>query len=181
MDPRAAATVTSVAARTRSPGIALNPDRLGHAYPPVTYEVSREKLREYARATGVVDPALEADAAEVPLASLTAPPTFAATFTVGLLDRVIGDPELGAHWNLVHSSQRFRFTRAVRGGDVLRCTPRITEVTSRRALERLTVEVAAHEAGSGEPVLVAETTLVLREDATSQAPGEASSEAGGQG
>ncbi len=150
---------------------------MGHTYRSFTYEVSREKLREYARATGVHDPALEADASEVPLRSLTAPPTFAACFSVGVLDQIIADPELGAHWNLLHGSQAFRFARPVRGGDVLRCTPRITDLTSRASMERLTLVVEAVEADTGEPVVEADSTILFltgaaQEDAAPEDPAQ---------
>jgi hypothetical protein len=63
--------------------IALNPDRIGHRYPTYHYEVGREKIREYAAATGVHDEIYRSDPLEVPTSELLAPPTFATCFTIG--------------------------------------------------------------------------------------------------
>lgn len=107
----------------------LNTDRIGHRYPAYRYEVSREKVREYAAATGVADPAPYAQEGEV-----LAPPTFAACFTVvhgG--SAMFADADLGAHPVLVHGSQEYVFARAVRVGDVLACTPSIADIVVRGA------------------------------------------------
>jgi hypothetical protein len=141
--------------------MALNPDRIGHTYPPYRYEVSREKLREYAQATGIDDPAYTADPAELPLAHLVAPPTFAACFSISRLGDVVGDPELGAHPRLVHGAQEFDLHRPIRGGDVLECTPRIRDVTVRGRLELLTYDVEAVDARTREPVVTSSSTIVF--------------------
>lgn len=135
----------------------LNPARIGHRYPTYRYEVSREKIREYALATGVEDPRIAADTGD-----LVAPPTFAACFTVmragaALLD----DPELGATPRLLHSAQEYDFFRPVRSGDVLDCTPWIVDVSSRARIERLVLQVDCVDADSGEPVVTGRTTLVF--------------------
>ena len=84
-----------------------------------------------------------------------APPTFAACFTImkGGAE-MFADPELGAHWNLVHGSQRYDFGRPVRPGDVLTCTPTLTEITPRGNNQFATLEVDCRfvdpEGGNGE-------------------------------
>lgn len=144
--------------------IALNPDRIGHAYPSFTYEVSREKLREYAEATGVTDPIYRVDPTEVALEEIVAPPTFAACVCLGRLSTLVDDPELGAHWNLVHGSQAFTYHRALRGGDVLRCTPRIADISAKGPMELLTFEVACADAATGEPVVTGRSVIVFFTD-----------------
>jgi hypothetical protein len=57
--------------------MALNRDKVGTSYPSYTYEVSREKIREYASALGESDPRYFSDGDDC-----VAPPTFAACFTV---------------------------------------------------------------------------------------------------
>ncbi len=133
----------------------MNRDRIGHVYPSYRYEVSREKVREYARATGVSGPAATAESGPV-----TAPPTFAACFTIGG-GALFSDPELGAHWNLVHGSQDYEFARPVRVGDVLRCTPRIADIQPKGRMELLTLQIDCVEADSGEPVLTSRGTIVF--------------------
>lgn len=117
--------------------MALNTDVAPRTYEPYTYEVSREKIREYASALGETDPRYFSDGDDC-----VAPPTFAAAFTIikgG--ESMFADPELGAHWKLVHGSQRYDFGRPVRPGDVLTCTPTLTEVTPRGDNQFATLEV----------------------------------------
>jgi hypothetical protein len=118
--------------------MALNRDKVGTEYPPYTYEVSREKIREYAQALGEHDPRYFSDGADC-----VAPPTFAACFTVikgGAA--AFSDPDLGVHTALVHGSQRYVFgDRPVAPGDRLTCTPRIADIQARGRNELLTVEV----------------------------------------
>lgn len=123
--------------------------------------MSREKIREYADATGVTDAVYQADPADVALEDVVAPPTFAACFCVGRIDTIIADPELGAHWNLVHGSQAFTYHRPVRGGDVLRCTPWIVDITSRRSMEMLTYQIDCVDAASDEPVVTSRSVIVF--------------------
>ena len=98
--------------------MALNPDRVGHVYPAYTYEVSREKIREYARALGEVDPRHTSDGDDC-----VAPPTFAACFTVPrALEPLASDEDLGFHMALVHGSQRYEWgPEPLRPGDVVTC------------------------------------------------------------
>ena len=118
--------------------MALNRDKVGTQYPPYTYEVSREKIREYAQALGESDPRYYSDGDDC-----VAPPTFAAAFTVikgGAA--AFSDPDLGVHPALVHGSQRYVFgDRPVAPGDTLTCTPRIADIQTRGRNEMLTVEV----------------------------------------
>jgi hypothetical protein len=136
--------------------MALNPARVGHRYPSYRYEVSREKIREYALATGVTDPRSLAEEGEV-----VAPPTFAACFTLLRGDTWASDPELGTHPAFVHTAQEFTFHRPVRLGDVLRCTPSVAEIVSRGRTEILTAQVDCEDAGTGVPVVTSRSTLVF--------------------
>lgn len=118
--------------------MALNTDRIGATYQPYSYEVTRVKIREYARAVGEDDPRYFSDGDDC-----VAPPTFAATFTIiqpGEL--LMADDALGMHWNLVHGNQAFEFgDRPLRPGDVVTCTPKVADIRTRGANEMLTIEV----------------------------------------
>ncbi|WP_052664416.1 FAS1-like dehydratase domain-containing protein [Nitriliruptor alkaliphilus] len=118
--------------------MALNRDKVGTQYPPYTYEVSREKIREYAQALGERDPRYFSDGDDC-----VAPPTFAASYTVVKGGAAaFSDPDLGVHPALVHGSQRYVYgDRPVAPGDRLTCTPRIADIQSRGRNEMLTVEV----------------------------------------
>ncbi|MDP8969784.1 MAG: MaoC family dehydratase N-terminal domain-containing protein [Actinomycetota bacterium] len=142
--------------------MALNAGRVGHHYPVYRYEVCREKVREYAQATGVRDPVYRADAAEVAPAEVVAPPTFAACFTLTPAGvALMGDPDLGAHPALVHSRQEYQFHRQVRVGDVLECRPWITDIAARGRLELLTLQVDCRDADTREPVVTSRGTLIF--------------------
>lgn len=117
--------------------MALNVSVAPRTYEPYVYEVAREKIREYASALGETDPRYFSAGDDC-----VAPPTFAACFTIIKGGQAMfADPELGAHWNLVHGSQRYDFGRPVRPGDVLTCTPTLREVTPRGANQFATLEV----------------------------------------
>lgn len=144
--------------------MALNPDKAGATYPTYTYRVTREKIHEYAAALGESDPRYLGD-------DCVAPPTFAACFTIaGGVETVLEDPELGAHRALLHGSQSYEYGgRPVRDGDVLACTPRITNITGRAGNEFLTIEVDCRFAADGSPAVLSRTMLVLLGGAVEEA------------
>ena len=124
--------------------------------------MSREKVREYAIATEVDDPRYTARSPDAATARLAAPPTFAACFTITRGSEALhDDPELGAHWNLVHGAQEYEFHRPVRIGDVLECTPRIADITSRGRMEFLVLEVDCRDADNAEPVVTGRETIIF--------------------
>ena len=138
--------------------MALNPDKVGTSYPAYVYEVSREKIREYAAALGEQDARYFSDGPDC-----VAPPTFAACFTIPRgLEAAFEDPELGTHNRMVHGSQRYRFgSRALRPGDRLTCTPRVADVTARGQNEFLVLEVDCRFEGSEERAVLSEATMVF--------------------
>ncbi len=113
-------------------------------------------MREYARATGVTGPAAEAETG-----ATVAPPTFAACFTVGRNVDMFLDPELGAHFNLVHGSQEYEFHRPVRVGDVLVCTPSIADIKAKGTMEFLTQQIECVDAETNEPVVTSRGTIIF--------------------
>lgn len=154
--------------------MALRREKVGTTYPSYTYEVSREKIREYAAALGETDPRYFSDGDDC-----VAPPTFAACFTITKGGAAaFSDPELGAHPAVVHGSQRYTFAgRALRPGDVLTCTPRIADISARGANEFLVLEVRCEDA-DGHHVVTSQATIVLLGSAPATAPDDAA--AGGQ-
>lgn len=138
--------------------MALNRDRVGTEYPSYTYEVSREKIREYAAAMGESDPRYYSAGDDC-----VAPPTFAACFTVIKGGQpIFTDPHLGVHPALVHGSQRYDFgDRPVRPGDVIECTPRIADISVRGRNEFLTLEVDCRFADSGDRAVLSTGTIVF--------------------
>jgi hypothetical protein len=138
--------------------MALNRDKVGTSYPPYTYEVAREKIREYATALGETDPRYFSDGDDC-----VAPPTFAACFTLTKGgEAAFADPELGTHTTLVHGSQRYAFgDRPMRPGDTLVCTPRIADISDRGSNEFLVIEVDCRFADTDELACRSEATIVF--------------------
>ena len=136
--------------------MAVDASLAGTQYPSYTYEVGREKIREYATALGETDPRYFSHGDDC-----VAPPTFCAAFTIirGGAD-MFADERLGLHWNLVHGSQRFEFGRPARPGDVITCTPTFAGVTPRMGNEFVRIEVDCRFA-DGELAVLSTATLVL--------------------
>jgi hypothetical protein len=145
--------------------MALDREKVGTEYPAYTYEVSREKIREYAAALGETDPRYYSDGDDC-----VAPPTFAACFTIIKGGQAaFADPDLGTHPALVHGAQTFTFGgRPLRPGDVLTCTPRIAEISARGANEFLTVEVDCRFADGDELAVRSSATIVFLGSAPQQ-------------
>jgi acyl dehydratase len=141
--------------------VALNADRVGHSYPPYRFEVGREHVRSYAAVTGVVDQRYHDDAPGSDTAGLAVPPAFVACIAgAQAWTRVLQDPELAAHDRVMHGGQELTFSAPVRIGDVLVCTPRITDLRSLRGMELLTIEVACATV-DGTPVVTSSSRLVF--------------------
>ncbi|MDR4532165.1 MaoC family dehydratase N-terminal domain-containing protein [Glutamicibacter sp. PS] len=101
----------------------INPDIVGRVYPAdETYQVGREKIREFAAATKATSRAhydLDA-AAELGFADLIAPPTFAIIIAQRADAKLVADPESGIDFTrVVHADQRFTHHRPIVAGDEL--------------------------------------------------------------
>ncbi|MEA2312411.1 MAG: hypothetical protein QOE28_2379 [Solirubrobacteraceae bacterium] len=84
------------------------------------YAVGREKVREYAWATGESDPRhLDAEVARgAGYADVVAPPMFAAVYCAPAIGPAILDPEVGIDFaRMVHGAQEFTWHAPVVAGD----------------------------------------------------------------
>jgi hypothetical protein len=145
--------------------MALNPERLGHRYRAYRYEVGREAVRAYAAATHVEDPRYRFESVEDGGAPVAVPPAFVACITgARAWTQIMEDAELGAHDRLMHVGQEFDFDRPVHVGDVLVCTPTITDLRAMRGLELLTLQVDC-ATPDGAPVVTSRSRLVFFEEA----------------
>lgn len=150
--------------------VPLNRDFIGREYPASgTYEVSREKIRDFAVAIGDHNPAYLDPAAARALGhrDVIAPPTFLTTlgFRFGL-DSPIIDPELGLNYALVvHGEQSFVAHRPVTAGDVLSSVMSVGEIKDAGRNELMTMVTEVTDA-EGERVATLRSTLVSRGTAT---------------
>lgn len=135
--------------------------------PTEPYRVGREKIREFALAVGEGAPVCrDVDAARAAgHPDLVAPPTFAVTFTMPVMEAFLRDPDFGWDYSrMVHGEQSFTLRRPIHAGDELVTVLHVDELRTRAGSHFLTLrcEVADTE---GEPVLTATALLVTQEAA----------------
>jgi acyl dehydratase len=107
---------------------------VGKSYPPTLYAVGREKIKEYARATGETDPLhLDHEAARAAgYADVVAPPMFAVVYCGPAMGPAYFDPELGIDFaRLVHGGQEFKWGPLVVAGDEISTTVSVKSIEER--------------------------------------------------
>jgi acyl dehydratase len=138
---------------------------VGKAFPPVTYAVGREKIREYAQATGETDPlCLDVEAARsAGFHDLVAPPMFAVVYAAPALGPALFDPEVGMDFaRMVHGGQEFRWGPPVVAGDEVTTHATFASVDHRAGRGFFVFEtVSTNQAG--ETVCVGTWTNIVRE------------------
>ncbi len=143
----------------------LNRDFIGREYPAEeTYEVSREKIRDFALAIGDRNPVyLDRKAArQAGYPDVIAPPTFLTTLSFRLGRGPVGEPDLGLNYALVvHGEQRFVHHRPVRAGDVLTAVSSVDDIRDAGRNELMTTKLEITTT-DGERVCTAYSTLVSR-------------------
>ena len=110
---------------------------IGKSYPPVTYAVGREKIREYALAVGETNP-LHLDPAaarEAGHRDVVAPPMFCVVYCGPALGPALFDPELGIDFaRLVHGGQEFEWGPLVVAGDEITTETEVKDVGERAGM-----------------------------------------------
>jgi acyl dehydratase len=144
--------------------VPLNQALVGKEYPPVRYEVGREKLREFAVAVGETDPIYHdeeaARAAGHP--DIPAVPTFPFVLYIRAALAMHGDPELGLDYSrVVHGEQEFAYRRPIRAGDRLLAVAKVASAEPKGRHELLTIETEV-TTEAGEPVCTVTGTLLSR-------------------
>jgi acyl dehydratase len=115
----------------------VNTHTIGKRYAPLTYAVGREKIVEYALATGETNPLyLDLDAARaVGHADVVAPPMFAVVYQGRSVAQAMFDPELGIDFaHLVHGEQEFRWDGLAVAGDELTTTLTVADVSEKMGI-----------------------------------------------
>jgi acyl dehydratase len=109
----------------------MDESKKGKTYPPFTYEVGLEKIREYANAIGAPeDVHRDRDAAkEAGFRDVVAPPMFAVVYSAGAMAPAILDPELGINLpRMLHGSQEFVWGEPVVAGDRVETTAEVKDL-----------------------------------------------------
>jgi acyl dehydratase len=145
--------------------MALDQSFAGKVYPATApYEISREKIREFADAIG--DPAPEfrdrQAAADLGYPDVIAPPTFAIIVTTPAGSQIRTDPQLGVDYDrVVHGEQRFVHARPLRAGDVVQVVSTIESIRVAAGNDLLATRSDVSTV-DGEHVLSAYSLIVVR-------------------
>jgi acyl dehydratase len=110
---------------------------VGRTFPPVTYAVGREKVREYAYAVGEtnrvhLDPEIARAAG---FADVVAPPMFAVVYSSPSIMPALFDPDVGIDFaRMVHGGQAFEWGPLVVAGDEISTECECTDISERGGL-----------------------------------------------
>jgi acyl dehydratase len=136
----------------------------GRSYPPTpVYEVGREKIREFAEATGAHPANLDPEAARaLGYPDVVAPPTFAVIIAQRCDAQLVRDPEAAIDYSrVVHGEQTFTHHRPIVAGDRLVAVLHVDGVRAAGGHAMVTTrsEIATE---AGEAVCTASSTIVVR-------------------
>ena len=142
----------------------VNAEAVGKQYAPVLYAVGREKIREYAAATGETSPVcLDLAAARAAgYADVVAPPMFAVVYSAPALGPAIVDPDVGINFaTMVHGGQEFVWGPPVVAGDEITTTASVKEISERGGMG-FYVFASVSQNQRGETVCTATWTNIVR-------------------
>ena len=103
----------------------------GKTYPPLEYEVGKEKIREYAQAVGEDNPVyFDREAAKAAgFRDVPAPPMFAVVYASPAITQGLFDPDVGINFAmLVHGGQEFEWGEPVCAGDTITTTASVKDI-----------------------------------------------------
>src|SRR3954469_15553897 len=144
--------------------MAVKTEAVGKTYPPVTYAVGREKIREYALAVGETNPVhLDVEAARAAgYADVVAPPMFCVVYGAPAVGPGIFDPDVGIDFAMmVHGGQEFRWGAPVVAGDEITTTASVKDVAERGGKGFYVFESRSVDQ-AGEEVCVGTWTNIVR-------------------
>jgi acyl dehydratase len=144
--------------------VAIDTTATGKRYPPVSYLVGREKVREFAAAVGEVNPLyFDVEAARAAgYDDVVAPPMFAVVYSGRAVWPAVHDPAVGLDFSmLVHGGQEFEWGPVVVAGDEISTTATIKDISERGGMGFYVFESVA-ENQRGETVCTGKWTNIVR-------------------
>jgi acyl dehydratase len=142
----------------------VNTSAVGKEFPPDTYAVGREKIREFASAVGETNPLhhdLEA-ARAAGYDDLVAPPMFAVVYAGGAVFPALFDPEVGIDFaRMVHGAQEFKWERLVIAGDEITTNAHLASAQEKAGLGFYVLESTSTNQ-RGETVVTGTWTNIVR-------------------
>jgi len=143
----------------------INPDLVGRIYPAgESYQVGREKIREFATATKATSRAHYdvVAARELGYSDVVAPPTFAIIIAQRADAQLIADPASGIDFSrVVHADQRFTHHRPIVAGDELLAELYVDQVREMGAGAMITTRAEITTVG-GEKIATTVSSLLVR-------------------
>jgi len=129
--------------------MAVDPSLAGRSFPPTPpYQVTRERIAEFAAATGST------------YDGGPAPATFPIVVAFGAMTALMEDPSVGIELHhVVHGEQRFGYTRPVVAGDELTATLTVDTLRQLGGADIIGTRSEIVDA-AGQPVCTAYATLV---------------------
>jgi acyl dehydratase len=141
----------------------------GHTLPPVTFEVERSKIREFAAATGDPNPIYSHRTAAQAAGydDSPVPPTFGTVMGFWALDKATQEAELGLPVaGMLHGEEDYTYLAPVYPGDVLSGVQRVASIVEKKghtgSIQIITLETV-YTNQAGQAVLQASTTIVVPE------------------
>lgn len=144
--------------------MAVDTKFIGKKYPPSTYEIGKEKIKEYALAVGDNNPLYLNDekAAASKYGGIIAPPTFAVVFGKEPVGKMLLDPDLALNlMMLVHGEQEFEFFKVIRPGDVITTAGEIAEIYEKKGKSFISM-LTTSKNQNGEDVCRGKWMFVIR-------------------
>jgi len=126
--------------------VAANTHAIGKSYPPASYAVGREKIREFAAAVSETNPLyFDVDAARAAgYADVVAPPMFAVVYAGRAVTPALFDPEVGIDFpRMLHGGQEFRWGPLVVAGDEISTTATVKDISERGGMRFYVFETAS--------------------------------------
>jgi acyl dehydratase len=114
--------------------MALKTDAIGKEWPPTTYEVGREKIREYATVLGFENPVhFDRQAArEAGFRDVVAPPMFAVVYSSPAMAPAMFDPDVAMNFAaMVHGGQEFEWGEPACSGDEITTAAKCSDISER--------------------------------------------------
>jgi acyl dehydratase len=111
--------------------MSIKTEAIGKEWPPTTYEVGKEKIREYATVVGIDNPVhFDQEAARAAgFRDVVAPPMFCVVYSAPALAPAIFDPEVAMNFaTMVHGGQEFVWGEPACSGDVITTSARCLEI-----------------------------------------------------
>ena len=127
---------------------------VGREYKPVTYVIGREKIKEYSKTVGDLNP-LYSD-------SKIAPPMFVVVFARDAMFELFNDKEININiQRLVHGEQEFSFHKTVKENDTITTKAKINNILEKGKNDFVELQTQSYNQNN-ELVVEGKWTFIIR-------------------